>query len=148
VPPYLQLAVQYTMCMIIPMCLNIQCAPPCIGIWIICMTNCVLTFVWRVLGFVARKLNIETPANPNTEWQRLIGSPKLQIIFHKRATQYRSLLWRMTYKNKGSYESSPPCTLHTNVNTQFVIHMIHTNVLYLCMHIHHILPAYQYVVNI
>jgi len=25
-------------------------------------------------------------------WRRLIGSPKLQIIFHKRATKYRSLL--------------------------------------------------------
>jgi len=26
-----------------------------------------------------------------------IGSPKLQIIFHKRATKYRSLLQKMTY---------------------------------------------------
>ena len=42
---------------------------------------------------------------------RLIGSPKLQIIFHKRATKYRSLLRKMTYKDKGSYDSSPPCTL-------------------------------------
>jgi len=40
----------------------------------------------------------------------LIGSPKLQIIFHKRATKYRSLLRKMTYKDMGSYESSPPCT--------------------------------------
>ena len=45
-----------------------------------------------------------------TGWRRLIGSPKLQIIFHKRATKYRALLWKMTYKDKGSYESSPPCT--------------------------------------
>ena len=44
-----------------------------------------------------------------TGWRRLIGSPKLQIIFHKRATKYRSLLRKMTYKDKGSYESSPPC---------------------------------------
>jgi len=42
-------------------------------------------------------------------WRRLIGSPKLQIIVHKRATKYRSLLRKMTYKDKGSYESSPPC---------------------------------------
>jgi len=47
----------------------------------------------------------------STGWRRLIGSPKLQIIFHKRATKYRSLLQKMTYKDKGSYESSPPCTL-------------------------------------
>ena len=45
----------------------------------------------------------------HTGWRRLIGSPKLQIIFHKRATKYRSLLRKMTYKDKGSYESSPPC---------------------------------------
>jgi len=44
-----------------------------------------------------------------TGWRRLIGSPKLRIIFHKRATKYRSLLRKMTYKDKGSYESSPPC---------------------------------------
>jgi len=46
----------------------------------------------------------------HTGWRRLIGSLKLQIIFHKRATKYRSLLRKMTYKDKGSYESSPPCT--------------------------------------
>jgi len=44
-----------------------------------------------------------------TAWRRLIGSPKLQIIFHKGATKYRALLRRMTYRDKGSYESSPPC---------------------------------------
>jgi len=43
-----------------------------------------------------------------TGWRRLIGSRKLQIIFHKRATKYRSLLRKMTYEDKGSYESSPP----------------------------------------
>ena len=46
----------------------------------------------------------------STGWRRLIGSPKLQIIFHKRAARYRSLLRKMTYKDKGSYESSPPYT--------------------------------------
>ena len=45
-----------------------------------------------------------------TGWRRLIGSPKLQIIFHKRATKYRSLLRKMTYKDKGSYDSTPPCS--------------------------------------
>ena len=32
------------------------------------------------------------------------------MMFHKRATKYRALLLKMTYKDKGSYESSPPCT--------------------------------------
>ena len=45
----------------------------------------------------------------HTVWRRLIGSPKLQIILHKRATKCRSLLRKMTYKDKASYESSPPC---------------------------------------
>jgi len=45
----------------------------------------------------------------HTGWWRLMGSPKLQIIFHTRATKYRALLLKMTYKDKGSYESSPPC---------------------------------------
>jgi len=43
-------------------------------------------------------------------WRRLIGSPKLPIIFHETATKYKSLLQKMTYEDKGSYESSPPCT--------------------------------------
>ena len=47
-----------------------------------------------------------------TGWRRLIGSPKLQIIFHRRATKYRSLLQKITYKDKGSFESSPHCMSH------------------------------------
>jgi len=50
-------------------------------------------------------------------WRRLIGSPKLQIILHKRATEYWALLWKMTYKDKGSYESSPPCASLFNSDT-------------------------------
>jgi len=46
---------------------------------------------------------------PATGWRRLIGSPKLQVIFRKRATNNRALLWKLTYEDKGSYESSPPC---------------------------------------
>ena len=47
--------------------------------------------------------------NSCTGWRRLIGPPKLQIICHKRATKYRSLFREMTYTDKGSYGSSPPC---------------------------------------
>jgi len=43
-------------------------------------------------------------------WRRLLGSPKLQIIFHKRATKYRSVLREMTHTDKGSYKSLPPCS--------------------------------------
>ena len=45
-----------------------------------------------------------------TRRYRVAKTHKLQIIFHKRATKYRSLLRKMTYKDKGSYESSPPCS--------------------------------------
>ena len=58
---------------------------------LICVTRCVMSMAGHA------------------EWRRLIGSPKLQIIFHKRAIKYRSLLRKMTCKDKGSYESSPPC---------------------------------------
>jgi len=34
----------------------------------------------------------------DTGWQKLIGSPKLQIIFHKRATKYRALLLKWPKK--------------------------------------------------
>jgi len=39
-----------------------------------------------------------------------IGCLKLQIIVRKRATNYRAPLQKMTYKDKASYGSSPPCT--------------------------------------
>jgi len=51
-----------------------------------------------------------TETSDVTGWRRLVGSPKLQIISHKTATKYRSLLWKMTYQDKGSYGSSPPCS--------------------------------------
>jgi len=46
----------------------------------------------------------------NKGWRRPIGGLKLQVIFHKRATNYRALLRTMTYKDKASYGSLPPCT--------------------------------------
>ena len=45
----------------------------------------------------------------DTRWRRLIGCLKLQVIDRKRATNYRALLQKMTYKDKASYGSLPPC---------------------------------------
>ena len=42
-----------------------------------------------------------------TGWRSPIGCLKLQVIFRKRATNYRVLLQKTTYKDKASYESSP-----------------------------------------
>ena len=39
---------------------------------------------------------------------------KLQINFHKRTTNYRALLRKMTYKDKEFYGSSPPCSVTTS----------------------------------
>jgi len=66
---------------------------------------------WLIHGSNASQFVTHLPeiSSGVTGWRRLIGSPKLQVIFHKRATKYRSLLRKMTYKDKGSYESSPPC---------------------------------------
>jgi len=58
---------------------------------------------------------------PCIGWRRLIGSPKLQIIFHKRATRYRSLLRKTTYKDMGSYGSSPPC-MYAHISSRIHSH--------------------------
>ena len=42
-------------------------------------------------------------------WQRLIACLKLQVIFRKRATNYMTLLRKLTYEDKASYDSTPPC---------------------------------------
>ena len=44
-----------------------------------------------------------------TGWRRRIACLKLQVIFRKRATNYRALLRKMTCKNKAPYGSLPPC---------------------------------------
>ena len=49
------------------------------------------------------------PIESRTGWRRLIGCLKMQVIFHKRATNHRALLQKMTYKDKGSCDSTPPC---------------------------------------
>jgi len=36
-------------------------------------------------------------------WRSLIGCLKLQVIFRKRATNFRALLQKMTYEDKASY---------------------------------------------
>jgi len=45
----------------------------------------------------------------DTGWRRPTRCLKLQIIFGKRATNYRALLRKITYKDKASYAFSPPC---------------------------------------
>ena len=42
-------------------------------------------------------------------WRRLLGCLEFLVIFRKRATNYRALLRKMTYEDKTSYDSTPPC---------------------------------------
>ena len=47
-----------------------------------------------------------------TGWWRPIGCVKLQVSFRKRATNYRALLRKMTYKDKATCASPPTCSRH------------------------------------
>ena len=51
-----------------------------------------------------------------TGWRRPTGCHQSQVIFRNRATNYRSLLRKMTYKDKASYGSSPPCICRAEIN--------------------------------
>ena len=85
-------------------------------VWHVIRLRLYNTYLWRaLLTYTSNTLMLSNNTHLwnlycGTGWRRLIGSPNLQIIFHKRAIEYRSLLRKMTYKDKGSYESSPPCT--------------------------------------
>jgi len=45
----------------------------------------------------------------STGWWRCLGNLKMQVSFRKRATNYRALWRTMTYQDKASCPSSPPC---------------------------------------
>ena len=42
-------------------------------------------------------------------WPRLIACLELHVVFCNRATNYRALLRKMTYEDKASVDSTPPC---------------------------------------
>jgi len=50
----------------------------------------------------------------DTGWLRCIGCLKLQSLPEKRATNYGAISREMTYENKATYASSPPCTTKDN----------------------------------
>jgi len=51
----------------------------------------------------------------STGWQRCIECLKLQVIYRKRATNYRALLRKMTCEDKASYDFTPLCMTHSRV---------------------------------
>ena len=50
--------------------------------------------------------------------RRCTGCATVQVSFRQRATNYRALLRKMTYKDKASRASSPPCTSHHPVRVR------------------------------
>jgi len=93
--------------------------------WLICMCNmthlCLRhdSFVcaaWLIYTYDMTHLHVRDTTDLyvlhgaiHTRWRRLVGCLQLQVIFCKRATNYRAFLRRMTYKDKTSYDSMPPC---------------------------------------
>jgi len=62
-------------------------------------------------------------AEKDSGWRRLIGYLQSQVIFHKRATNYRVFLWKMTYKDTASYGSSAPCVMSCiHIFVESVVH--------------------------
>jgi len=73
------------------------------------MTHDSSIHVTRLMSFLNyRKIKVRHLWHA-TGWRRLIGCLKLQVIFRKRATNYKFLLRKMTYKDKASCDSTPPC---------------------------------------
>jgi len=73
---------------------------------------------------------IHTKSSCATGWRRVIGCLKLQVIFRKRATMYRALSRKMTYRDKASYDSTPPCSSHAHpppMSHIWMNHVAHTN---------------------
>jgi len=50
----------------------------------------------------------------NTRWRRVLGCLKLQVIFCRRAANSRGCLQKMTYQDKASCDSRPPCNKHVD----------------------------------
>jgi len=71
--------------------------------------HCVYIFKWCTRGQVDESVTLRT------EWRRPIGCLKLQVIFRKRATNYRALLRKVTCKDEASNGSSPPCSVLQNI---------------------------------
>jgi len=51
-----------------------------------------------------------------TEWRGCIGCIDLQVSFRKRASNNKGVLRKVTYKDKASYASLPPCTVLALLN--------------------------------
>jgi len=83
-------------------------------IWSSTQDYAVLFLLLNMLGlFISVRLKWSGGNNLyqlGTGWRRLKGCLKRQVPFGKKAINYRALLRKMTYKDKASFGSTPPCT--------------------------------------
>jgi len=86
--------------------------------------DCLYAYVHVYLVYICeRLLRIYTHCihvHSVTGWRRPIGCLKLQLIFRNRATIYKALLQKKTYKDKASYDSTPPCNTSIQCVWSFV----------------------------
>jgi len=75
-----------------------------------CCVCCSVVQCVAVCCSVLRCVVMMIPTSPALDY-RVAKTRRMQVICSKRATNYRALLRKMTFKNKASYES--PCTLFT-----------------------------------
>ena len=103
-------------------CSVLQCVAVCCSV-LQCVAVCCsvlqrpTAFIWRYVyvnrGEMHTKVNDSHIPFTHTGWRRLIGSRKLQIIFHKRAIKYRSLLRKMIYIIRDPMSLRHPVRLFT-----------------------------------
>ena len=72
----------------------------------ICMCDRPMT--WLILACDMMRHMRDTKTSIYTGWRRPIECLRWQVIFRIRATNYKALLRKMTYKDKASYVSSHP----------------------------------------
>ena len=73
-----------------------------------------------------------------------IGCLKLQVMFRKRATNYRALLWKIIYKDKASHGSTSPCNISCSVNfSLFVLSHLERN--FSCWNVFLLLRVFSHV---
>ena len=96
-----------------------------------CVYDSLICVTWRVHGYhvtqsyVWRDSRIRV-TKTHTGWRRPIACLKLRVSFRKRATNYRALLRKMTFTDKASYGSWPPCMC----NLTWLFHSCHVTVSY------------------
>ena len=66
--------------------------------------------------FIHIYIYIYITTHGDTGWRRPIGCLKLQVIFHKRATIYRALLQKMTYKHRYRTQCSSFLRMQSHLN--------------------------------